>query len=110
MNKKKSSKTCKSSKGPVTVHGDLRAAEDVTVTVPPTGDPPSGGVTCAPATGRRGEPGKGKSKTDNRCRVCCGDGQYWTGAVVLRRWKGVQEVFAPLECLVEYQQAPGVEV
>ena len=64
-------------------------------------------MTCSPATGRRGEQDKGKSKTDNRCRVCCGDGQYWTGAVVLRRWKGVQEVFALLECLVEYQQATG---
>ena len=54
-------------------------AKDVTVTAD---DPPSSGVTWAQATGRRWEPGKGKSKTDNRlgCKVCCGDGQDCTGA------------------------------
>ena len=39
MNKKKLSKSGKSGKGPVTVHGDP-PAKDVTVPGPSTGDPP----------------------------------------------------------------------
>ena len=55
MNKRETSKSCKSGNGPVTVHGD----------------PPSSGVTCAPATGRRGEPGKARARqaTDAKCVV-----------------------------------------
>ena len=40
-------------------HGPRRPpAKDVTVTA--NQHPPSGGMTCAPATGRHGEPGKDK--------------------------------------------------
>ena len=56
---------------------------------------------CAPATGRHGEPGKGKSKTGNRCKVCCDDDQDGTGAVVS---------FAHVESLVEWHQTEGVTV
>jgi hypothetical protein len=74
MNKKKSSKTCKSGKGPVTVHGDP-PAKDVTShrDCQPATPPQAATVTCAPATGRRGEPGKGPAKarqtTDAKCVV-----------------------------------------
>ena len=78
MNKKKSSKTRQIKQ--MASHGPRRPpAKDVTVTA--NRRPPSGGVTCAPATGRRGEPSKGKSKAGNKCKVCCGEGQDGTGTV-----------------------------
>jgi hypothetical protein len=72
--------------------------------------PPLSGVTCAPATGRRGEPGTGKdkSKTDNRCSVCCSNSQDGTGAVVLFRWKVADEVCAQLESLVKLHARCGL--
>ena len=59
---------------------------------------------------RRGEPGKDKSKTDNRCSVCCSNSQDSTGAVVLLRWKDADEVFAQVGSLVKCHQTAGVTV
>ena len=69
-------------------------------------------MTCAPATGRRGEPGKGKSKAGNKCEVCCGDGQGGAGVAWSRRCHGYDAdvVLAHLESPVECHHAARVKV